>query len=273
MKKFKAVLYAVLYFALYFAVHIFIETVISVVYLIRNSAEFYVSGKGFDLKAATLDLGNFLNSNIYLLTIIADVIFVAVVFFIFKAQNKKFSFEIELKKTNPLNLLPVIAIGFSLNILTSLLFLIVPEKWLESYTQSSESIASATGVVAFLSITLVGPIAEEMLFRGLIFTRLSRGLGITASVIASAVIFGIAHGNIVWTIYTAVLGVILAVIYIYTRSIICPILVHSSFNLANYVVEDIDLFVLISAFAVCAASAAALIAIGKYDRRNVGSDA
>ena len=272
MKKIKAVLHAFLYFIFYFAVQIAVELITTAVYLIRNGDSFVVAGKGFDTKAATAAVSDFLNANIYVLSLVSEVIFLLAIFLIFKARHKSFSFEIGLQKTNPLNILPVAALGFSMNILTSLLFLIVPEKLIESYNQSAETVSNATGVVAMLAITIVGPVAEEVLFRGLIFTRLSRGFGVTASVIVSTLIFAAAHGNILWSIYAGVLGLMFVLIYIYTRSIICPIIMHVAYNVANYVVGDIDLFVLISAFAVCAVSAAALIVIGKNDRRNVGSD-
>ena len=78
-----------------------------------------------------------------------------------------------------------------------------------------------------LSISIIGPIVEEILFRLLIFNSLER---ITKSpwfaIIVSGVLFGIWHMIFVQSVYTAIMGCIMGLIYYKTRNIFYTIFIH-----------------------------------------------
>ena len=61
-----------------------------------------------------------------------------------------------------------------------------------------------------LGSCLVIPIAEELLFRGVVYKRLKLYFGVTPALIGSALIFGIMHVNLVQFLYAAVIGLLLA---------------------------------------------------------------
>lgn len=61
-----------------------------------------------------------------------------------------------------------------------------------------------------LGSCLVIPIAEELLFRGVVYKRLKLYFGVTPALIGSALIFGIMHVNLVQFLYAAVIGLFLA---------------------------------------------------------------
>jgi len=267
MKKIRSIGAAVLYILLYYAAQLAVIFICSLAYVIRRVGDFYVGGTLKDKELAEA-LNAFLEDNNYLLLIIFDIVFIFSLFIIFKARGKKLLHEIGAYKTSPLNILPLVTLGFSLNILISAFISFFPDAWLKAYEESSSSVSSATGVVAVIAISFVGPLTEEILFRGLVFTRLSRGIGVYAGAVISAVIFGFAHGNLVWGIYAGILGLILASVYVYTRSLICPVMIHMSFNLAGFFVNGIDVFLLVTAFIVAALSSAAIIMIGKKRREN-----
>ena len=67
--------------------------------------------------------------------------------------------------------------------------------------------------IGILIYGLVSPLAEEVVFRGLIYNRMRRYFGKALSVIVCGVMFGIYHGNLVQGIYGAVLGI--AITYSY----------------------------------------------------------
>lgn len=80
-----------------------------------------------------------------------------------------------------------------------------------------------------LMITVVGPVLEEILFRGLLFTALRQKLGFGPAAVASASIFALLHPMIYW-LPVAVLGVILALVYEREKSLLPAIVAHSVHN-------------------------------------------
>ena len=77
-----------------------------------------------------------------------------------------------------------------------------------------------------LAVGIVAPIAEELLFRGLIFHLLNRHLNIKVALILQGVLFGLFHMNLVQGVYASVLGVVLGIAYILTGSLWVPIVIH-----------------------------------------------
>ena len=262
MKKIKSIGIAALYFLLYYVSQFAVIMICAFVYGMSHIRDFYVDGV-IDQNAWTTMLNDFLSGNLFLMTIVSDIVFIFAVFLILKEKKKKFFPELGIYKTNPLNIVPIAALGFSLNILIIVVMSLLPESWLEVYDENSSWLSGATGAVAFISVVVIGPIVEEILFRGLIFTRLSRGFGIYVSAVLSAVVFGFAHGDLVWGIYAGIFGLVLAALFVYTRSLVCPILLHMSFNLAGYFINAINIFLIIIAFIVACLSVVALIFIKK----------
>jgi len=76
---------------------------------------------------------------------------------------------------------------------------------------------------------VVAPVTEEFLFRGILLHRWTTKWGITPALIISSILFGLLHANIVGLF---VFGLMMALLYIKTRTLIVPIICHSLNNLA-----------------------------------------
>lgn len=87
----------------------------------------------------------------------------------------------------------------------------------------------------FLGIIMViiGPIMEEIIFRGIILRRLVVKWNIKKAILVSSFIFGILHGDD-GGIGAFVVGITLSVIYINTKTLIIPILLHMANNALAY---------------------------------------
>ncbi len=83
----------------------------------------------------------------------------------------------------------------------------------DSYNAFSEDIFSTALWLQVLTTVLLVPLVEELTFRGLAYERMRNFAGVHASVIASSLLFGIAHGNISQGIYAFLLGIPLAIAY------------------------------------------------------------
>ena len=93
---------------------------------------------------------------------------------------------------------------------------------------------TADTVSMFLYIAFLGPISEEILFRGLILRTLEP-YGKRFAILASGLMFGMFHGNIIQTPYAILVGIVLGYVTV-EYSIVWAIILHI-FN--NFVLSDL----------------------------------
>jgi membrane protease YdiL (CAAX protease family) len=87
--------------------------------------------------------------------------------------------------------------------------------------------------VAIPLVCLIAPLSEETIFRGFIYGWLRRRLPVLPAVAVSAVVFSAAHLVLVLALPLFAVGVILALLYEYSDSLLPGALVHGLFNLVG----------------------------------------
>lgn len=105
-------------------------------------------------------------------------------------------------------------------------------------------------ILMIISVSVIPPLVEEFLFRGVILGTL-RKYGDGFAIIISSLMFGLAHGNFVQTPVTFVTGLILGYMTIYFKSIIPAMLLHFFNNLyavafdiaGNYISDNISILI------------------------------
>lgn len=102
----------------------------------------------------------------------------------------------------------------------------------EGFQEANQSFFAGTVVFELLGSCLVIPIAEELLFRGVVYKRLKLYFGVTPALIGSALIFGIMHVNLVQFLYAAVIGLFLAFVLEKTGKLSMAVFGHIAANLA-----------------------------------------
>lgn len=82
----------------------------------------------------------------------------------------------------------------------------------------------------FIIVAIIGPLFEEVLYRGILYTAFRNRIGVPWGMVVSGIIFGVAHGD-VWRFLPLTLGGI-ALAYIYERSgnIYTPWIAHGVWN-------------------------------------------
>lgn len=83
-----------------------------------------------------------------------------------------------------------------------------------------------SGWLGILCISVLGPILEELLFRGAITKELLRRYSPAKAILFSGLIFGIFHLNPAQIISACLIGFLLAWLYYKTRSLMACILIH-----------------------------------------------
>ncbi|MDE2794747.1 MAG: type II CAAX endopeptidase family protein [Gemmatimonadota bacterium] len=75
---------------------------------------------------------------------------------------------------------------------------------------------------------VLGPVIEELLFRGVLLNRWAAKWSVARAVVATSVAFGILHGN---PVGVTVAGLVMAVLYLRTGTLLVPIAFHAANNL------------------------------------------
>lgn len=103
-----------------------------------------------------------------------------------------------------------------------------------TYTAVAESQYAASLFVGLVCYGVVSPVAEELLFRGILYGYLRRLLKPLAAIGVSAALFGLYHGNPVQGVYAFVMGCLIAYGYEYFGDFRMAAAVHMSANILIY---------------------------------------
>ncbi|MBW4845395.1 MAG: CPBP family intramembrane metalloprotease [Lachnospiraceae bacterium] len=87
----------------------------------------------------------------------------------------------------------------------------------------------------FVTMVVMAPICEEILFRKILIDRI-RLYGDKAAILVSSVVFGLSHGNFYQFFYAFGIGLVLAYIYIQTGKLRYTIIFHMIINFLGSVV-------------------------------------
>lgn len=90
-------------------------------------------------------------------------------------------------------------------------------------------VSSGNMLINFVSMVVLAPIVEELVFRKLIIDRTAQ-YGQTVAIITSGLMFGLFHGNLNQFVYALVLGCFFAFIYLRTGNIKITIAMHAILN-------------------------------------------
>ncbi len=143
------------------------------------------------------------------------------------------------------NILCIAGIAFlgqyALNIVISLMYVAAPGLW-EDYMDLEQNfhVENSSPAVVFITVCLVGPVVEEIMFRGMIYGRLRRGFSMVPAMFISALLFGVFHMNWVQGVYAGIAGLALAYIYEKTQTIWAGCLMHIIFNSSSYITDALD---------------------------------
>ncbi len=89
-----------------------------------------------------------------------------------------------------------------------------------------------SSVIIFLTvfISVLGPIIEEIFFRGFLYSAVKKRFGVFAGVLLSGALFSMLHANITGFLSIMILGVLMAFLYEATGSLVTSISVHILHN-------------------------------------------
>ena len=182
--------------------------------------------------------------NQVMIMLVSNLITILVASMIQTLRRRSVKREIGLGRINIMRIPTFALYGIALNLFVSCTISVLPisTEILESFdTHYSSLFGGESLFLEIMSIAVVAAIAEEIIFRGILISRLGRGFGKVVAVILSAIIFGLVHGTEIAIVYATVLGLIFGFMYLAYDSIVPSMVCHLFFNLTSYIFADVNI--------------------------------
>ncbi len=164
---------------------------------------------------------------------------------------------------NPIVIPSLIIMGLAIQAGTDGILYILSNAFPDAFESYKELMTEFTGNVSVLyiiTVVLPGPVAEELIFRGLILRQCCNFAGISDDAASSektpdsssnplrkrymianiiqALLFGLYHGNLIQGIYAFIFGLLLGDLTNKTGSLIIPICLHMIINGSLYIIPE-----------------------------------
>lgn len=238
---------ALCYFLLFFLSQNFIGIIYQFVYGFKAGYEATVAGVELDVQAMTEGIVTYINEKSVDIILISGCLTVLILWLFFLIRKKSLLKETNIVKFSGKYIPILIVLGIGMQIFLAFGMGLLPEEIIADYANNVNQKFGIVSIVAVLAQVVAAPVVEEVIFRGLMLSRLRKGMPTIVAALISSVVFGLIHGQILWMAYAFVLGLIFAMVAIKTGSILSTILLHAVFNGAGVILSlmTVDIPVLV----------------------------
>lgn len=242
MKKvMKAVGLIVVLLVIYFLAQSVVTLVLGIIHGIQMAVAAAASNTPLDIKSITSDLLRYIGTQTPWVLIVAVAITVPTYFLIYRGRKPELLKFVSLKGIHPISVPVLVIFGLALNIVMEMLLSLLNQlsflkSFFDSYNQVSNLIFGGGFALSLLAVGVLGPMFEEILFRGLVFGELRKITKVRTAIFIQALIFGIYHMNVVQGSYAFVIGIMLGFIYYRSNSIYASMIVHITINSSSVLI-------------------------------------
>lgn len=232
----RTILYPLLFLALHWMAINVTAALYLVVYALSNSKDIPT----LDLFADSVQLNRLLVEHYPIISVLYSALLIPLYLLFLYFQQKKNSRTVWFGRAAASDFFPALAITVGLlgviNIWFNLLLRIgekyeLVDRLMTEYVETAGAFSPAVGYFwLILGISILTPIAEELLFRGIIQGELRKAMPEWAAVVIQAIVFAAFHWQPVQVSYVLLPGLMLGLLYAWTRSIWVPIAMHIVFN-------------------------------------------
>lgn len=186
---------------------------------------------GMDIEELSLSITEHSAALAVCIRVIALVCTAAVLYFLYRRRD-----AMPLRRVKAVyygwTILAGALLAMGLNLAISNIYMAIdgdPERFAEATVQAQIPLG-----LAVLLYVIVTPVAEELLFRWLIYGRISRFMGVPMAVCLTAFFFGFFHGNLLQGIYAALMGIALALVLHWSGNFWFSVVFHMGANAFVY---------------------------------------
>lgn len=240
-KIWKGILFSILALAVAFAVQVVVAIPMTTILMVQCTTQ-----AGGDMEVAMqlyteAAMGTDFTTNMLVISAAAYGVVVLIWYklaFVKKYTiEKREAFKENVLKGKVIVSLVIAAVGcYCIDLLLATLVSMLSPESLEAFNDLMGSALGGNEFMAFLAVVILAPIAEELLFRGIIFRMLTKHWSEVAAIVVSALLFGLYHMNLLQAIYVLPIGLLLGYIAYKCKSVLPCILIHMVNNFMPYVV-------------------------------------
>lgn len=175
------------------------------------------------------------------------VMIAIILFYLWYRKNVEYSIleraePKEIIKLKNMGIFLLVGIGCQL-FAAGLLSLVRPvfDELFASYDENISSLFAADTIIVAAYVVVLAPIIEELMLRGIMYSKLRQEISFTVANILQATVFGIYHGDIIQGIYAFGIGLLFGYIYEKGRTLLAPIIVHIIINGSGFVLQWLKL--------------------------------
>ena len=182
-------------------------------------------------------LNDYISSKTLLIVLITAIIFIPLLYRVFKKYKTKNNFKFK-------NIFIPIAFGISISLIYNITLFHLNNLF---YFTSNFEVSNIPIIVQIICSGILGPILEEIVFRGIVYNKLKTFNKPIISIILTSIIFALFHSDIINAIYAFGVSFILIYLYEKYKTLKAPILMHIFLNttiilMLNLIIKNFIIF-------------------------------
>lgn len=257
--------------AIYYVTTMIVETIIGLAAVFPSLMQQMAGGSMPDVALLTEELIRALGVYMPLILFVSIAITVPIYYLIYRNRKQELLTFVSFRGLGAVGIPVLVIFGVSLNFLIEWLLSIASQltflaPLFERYENLANLITGGDFIPSLLTVGILGPIFEEILFRGLIFGELRKIMKVRIALVIQAVLFGVMHFNVIQSSYAIIIGLLLGFVYYRSNSIIAPMIVHITINASSVILTqfltgaDVDQWTVV----IVAAGALLFLATGAF---------
>lgn len=236
MKKIlKAIGLILVLLVIYYVAQTAVGLVLGFVHIVGMGISAAQSGTALNVTQVTEELMRYIASQTSWIILLAVAVTVPSYYLIYRSRRQELLAFISVRSIGIISIPVLIVFGLSLNVVFEILLSLLSQLdvfsgFFDTYDQLADAIFSGSFILSLISVGIIGPIFEELLFRGLVFGELRKISTVKLAIVIQAVLFGVYHMNVVQGSYAFLIGLILGYVCYRSSSIVAPTIIHITIN-------------------------------------------
>lgn len=175
--------------------------------------------------------------NLYINVVSEILINTLIIFLLIKRIRKKqeFNFKLKYKPNIGEYLCALLFLGAHLLIFANTFGMLIEKIEVSEWVIEAFDEVLMNPFIAFISLCVIAPVFEEIIFRGIILEQLSKKYSMATSIIVSGLMFGLIHANLHQGVNAFFIGLILGFIYLKTNSLLLCMFWHFANNFLVFI--------------------------------------
>ncbi len=227
---------------IYYVAQVIVTSVIAIIQVIPAMMQDVLSGVQPDVARMT-ELLNTVAAQTPFILFFSVIIALPTYYIIYMKRHQELLTFLSIRGIGVISIPVLVILGLSSNFIIELLLSLASQikafvPIFERYNQLANFITGGDFILSLLAVGIIGPIFEEILFRGLIFGELRKITKVKIAVVIQALLFGAYHMNIVQGSYAFIIGLLLGYVMYKSNSILAPTIVHITINSSSVLLSQ-----------------------------------